>query len=400
MTQRHAEIAGAGFAGLTAGAALAQRGWSVRVHERAAEAREFGAGIWTWENGLRVLNEIGAADEAFDGILVVPSWESRDKNGKIIDHFPMGTHETGGRLFCITRQQLYSAVLNAALRSGVEVVTSSEAVGATPEGELLMKGGARFKADLVIGADGINSAVRESLGLLKRRRKHANGSIRVLIPRLEEEWDDAELDTIIEWWRGPRRLLFTPCSKEILYLHLCSLVRDSEALTIPVNLDVWSRDFPQHEKFIRRIPEGGRWDQFETLWLTRWSTGKVAILGDAAHGMLPGLGQGCGTAMVNALSLAVSLSEEKDGATALSQWERRQRPLTEHTQIYSKTLWPASYLGSSLARVFYNCPVFKPWLTKQRAKPSLSTPHGTEGQERWLPVAMRGAAQTTAGAAS
>ena len=134
MTQRHAEIAGAGFAGLTAGAALAQRGWSVRVHERAPEAREFGAGIWTWENGLRVLNEIGAADEAFDGILLPPSWESRDRTGKVIDYFPTGTHETGGRLFCITRQQLYSAVLNAALRSGVELLTSSEAVGATPGG--------------------------------------------------------------------------------------------------------------------------------------------------------------------------------------------------------------------------------------------------------------------------
>ena len=394
--QRHAEIAGAGFAGLTAGAALAQRGWSVRVHERAAEAREFGAGIWTWENGLRVLNEIGAADEAFEGILVVPSWESRDKNGRIIDYFPMGTHETGGRLFCITRQQLHGAVLNAALRSGVELVTSSEAMGATPEGELLIKGGERFKADLVIGADGIHSAVRESLGLLKRRRKHACGSIRVLIPRHEEEWGDAELDTIFELWRGPRRLLFTPCSKDVIYLHLCSLVRDREALTIPVNLDLWSRDFPQHEKFIRRIPEGGRWDQFETLWLTRWSEGKVAIIGDAAHGMLPGLGQGCGTAMMNALSLAVSLDEDGDVARALSVWEQRERPLTEHTQIYSKTLWPASYLGSGLARVCYNFPVFKPWLAKQRAKPSLHTPHGTAGQERWVPVALRGAGAAAA----
>ncbi len=396
MTQRHAEIAGAGFAGLTAGAALAQRGWSVRVHERAPEAREFGAGIWTWENGLRVLNEIGAADEAFDGILLPPSWESRDGTGKVIDYFPTGTHETGGRLFCITRQQLYSAVLNAALRSGVELLTSSEAVGATPEGELLIKGGGRFKADLVIGADGINSAVRESLGLLKRRRKHGNGSIRVLIPRLEDEWDDADLDTIIEWWRGPRRLLFTPCSKEVLYLHLCSLVRDREALTVPVNRDLWSQDFPQQEKFIRRIPEGGRWDRFETLWLTRWSSGKVAILGDAAHVMLPGLGQGCGTAMVNALSLAVSLDEERDMAAAFSQWEHRERPLTEHTQFYSWTSWPLNEIGPGLARVFYNIPVFKPWLNKQRAKPSRHTPHGTEGQERWLPVAMRGQAPATA----
>ena len=67
MKKRHAEIAGAGFAGLTAATALAQRGWSVRVHERAEECREFGAGIWFWENGVRVLKAIGAADAALEG---------------------------------------------------------------------------------------------------------------------------------------------------------------------------------------------------------------------------------------------------------------------------------------------------------------------------------------------
>ena len=65
--RRHAEIAGGGFTGLTLAAALAQRGWSVRVHERAAEIRAFGAGIWLWENGVRVLNAIGAADEGISG---------------------------------------------------------------------------------------------------------------------------------------------------------------------------------------------------------------------------------------------------------------------------------------------------------------------------------------------
>src|SRR2546426_423705 len=61
---RHAEIAGAGFAGLTAACALARRGWSVRVHERAEALRTMGAGIYIYENGLRVLEAVGAADGA------------------------------------------------------------------------------------------------------------------------------------------------------------------------------------------------------------------------------------------------------------------------------------------------------------------------------------------------
>ena len=123
MTRRHAEIAGAGFAGLTLGAALAQRDWTVRIHERSPECRTFGAGIWFWENGFRVLNAIGACDDALDGAVMAPSWESFDEGGKTIDRFEFGNHETGGRIFCIVRQQLYEAVHQAALRSGVEIET-------------------------------------------------------------------------------------------------------------------------------------------------------------------------------------------------------------------------------------------------------------------------------------
>src|ERR1035438_9188608 len=63
----HAEIAGAGFAGLTAAIALRRRGWTVRVHEKDAALRAFGAGIFIWENGLRVLQAIGAAEDVVRG---------------------------------------------------------------------------------------------------------------------------------------------------------------------------------------------------------------------------------------------------------------------------------------------------------------------------------------------
>jgi len=64
MTERRAEIVGAGFAGLAAACALAQRGWRVRVHERADRLRTTGAGIYIYENGLRVLESLGAYAEA------------------------------------------------------------------------------------------------------------------------------------------------------------------------------------------------------------------------------------------------------------------------------------------------------------------------------------------------
>ena len=393
MAQRHAEIAGAGFAGLTVAAALAQRGWSVRVHERAAEAREFGAGIWTWENGVRVLNAIGAANEAFEGALRIPSWESRNKQGQRVNYFEFGTHETGGRIFCVTRRHLHGAVLNAALRSGVEVVTSSKAIGATPEGELLIEGGKNYKADLVIAADGVSSGIRDSLGLLKRRRRHTSGAIRVNVERKPEEVDHAKWGRIIDFWNGIRRVVFTPCSEDVLYIGFCGLAADEEGFRIPVNKKAWSESFPDLAEFFERIPESGpdagRWDRFETLWLHRWSKGRCAIIGDAAHAMLPGLGQGCGTALQNALSLATCLDEHKTMEEAFAAWEQRERSVTEHTQLWSWTSWPPMRIPEPIIRFAYGLPIVKPWTAKNRAKPSLYTPHGTEGDERWLPKEMR-----------
>ena len=84
MSQRHAEIAGAGFAGLTGACALAQRGWSVRVHERADRLRTTGAGIYIYENGLRVLEAVGAYDAAVKGAPFAHTREVRDDQGRLI----------------------------------------------------------------------------------------------------------------------------------------------------------------------------------------------------------------------------------------------------------------------------------------------------------------------------
>ena len=81
---RHAEIAGAGIGGLALAAALAQRGWSVRVHERNPELRAIGAGIYIWENGLRVLQAIGAYEEAVRGCHQGWMRETRDDNNRTV----------------------------------------------------------------------------------------------------------------------------------------------------------------------------------------------------------------------------------------------------------------------------------------------------------------------------
>src|SRR5438046_4736906 len=103
--QRHAEIAGAGFAGLTAACALAQRGWRVRVHERAERLRTTGAGIYIYENGLRVLESVGACEAAIAGAPRAHTREVRDDRNRVI-----AMHRwSGSRVFSIVRQHVINA---------------------------------------------------------------------------------------------------------------------------------------------------------------------------------------------------------------------------------------------------------------------------------------------------
>ena len=116
----------------------------------------------------------------------------------------------------------------------------------------------------------------------------------------------------IEYWSGTRRVLYTPCSETDIYIALTMLDSDTAAKAVPVRKDEWKRAFPHLEILIDRIGDQGRYDRFDMIKLKRWSAGRVALIGDAAHALPPNIGQGGGCAMMNALSLAVYLEREDD----------------------------------------------------------------------------------------
>lgn len=336
----HAEIAGAGFAGLTAAIALKQIGWSVRVHEADEELRAFGAGIFIWENGLRVLRAIGAYDEVKNGLHSVGIMESRlDGKRGAVQQFGIDT--TGCRMVTMTRHHLYTAILRAAQRHDIEIRTSSQVTSASRDGVLTTSSGESFKADLVIGADGVKSAVRDSLGIKVHREIYNDGITRLLVSRSEEEVRSESWNRVIDFWTrtpGPRRILYTPCNDNELYLAFMAPRADQEGAELPINKAAWSASFPYLRQIIDRVEMEGRYDLYQTSRLDSWTYGRVAVVGDAAHAMPPTLGQGAGLAISNALGLAVALRSAPSVEEALVQWERAERPITDHTQNFASDL--------------------------------------------------------------
>jgi 2-polyprenyl-6-methoxyphenol hydroxylase-like FAD-dependent oxidoreductase len=338
-TPRHAEIAGAGLAGLAAAVALARRGWTVRVHEAAPDLREIGAGLYVWENGLRVLEALGVLDDLAPTAHRVTDFDVVDERFRIVQR--MSFSETRGeRLWTVLRPELHKVLTRHAEANGVDIVTSSKVVGATPDGTIHLAGGRSYAADLVIAADGVNSTMRDSLGLLARKHYLLDGAIRLLVPRSAAERADPQYQRCVEYWKGTRRILYTPCSPDHVYLCFTARASDESAKKIPLDLDMWKREFPRLAFAIDRITPDtpARWDRFPMVKVRHWRRGRVAVIGDAAHAQPPNLGQGACLAMSNGLALGTALAGTDDVAAGLERWEVNERPIVKHTQRWT-WLW-------------------------------------------------------------
>lgn len=338
---RRAEVSGAGFAGLTVATALAQNGWQVRVHERNETLREEGAGIVLWENSLRVLDELGATPDLMSNSMTPPFYETRFNN-EIVSQEDMD----GRRWRTQTRPHLFETLLNAARESGVEVRAGSQVKAATADGVLELVSGEKIEADLIVGADGVGSAVRDSLKIPFTRDRAKDGITRFLVPRRKTELQELEPDTnwdnVIDFWNDDSiglRVLYTPCNDEELYIALMAAASDARGSQVPIDLDVWTQVFPQLAPVLHDAAQTpGKYYRYQTTRLETWTAGRVALIGDAAHAMCPALAQGAGSAISNAYTLAQAVNAE-DIPSALASWETLERPYTD--QVQDRSQWYA-----------------------------------------------------------
>jgi 2-methyl-3-hydroxypyridine 5-carboxylic acid dioxygenase len=284
---------------------------------------------------LRVLEGLDLLEDVLSGSHTPPTYETWLHNKSV-------SRETFNGLpwRIMTRRHLHEALANKARAEGVEILVNSEVVKADPSGAVTLASGEVNQADLVVGADGVGSKVRDSIGFEQDRWISTDGLIRLIVPRKKKELGYGEWDNTIDMWNfWPRvqRILYSPCNDDELYLGFMAPAADPRGSAVPIDLECWMEMFPFLEPVLVEAAkhQTARYDRYETTKLDEWTRGKVALVGDAAHAMCPALAQGAGCAMVNAYSLAMELDEIPDIGDALRSWEKRIRPITDRCQAIS-----------------------------------------------------------------
>lgn len=318
----HVIVAGAGMGGLTLARVLLQKGFDVDVYEQSPELREVGAGLWISINGRRVLDAAGLK-EAIEAInlppidRVVRFWRTgeersvynRDAQASKADH----------TLVQVLRAELQRVLFEAvvALKPGA-VHFGKPAIGAQTVGfraRLLLEGGESVEGDVVVGADGAHSRVRQSLFGPATPRYTGAIAWRGLAPmsRLKPQHRRPLAST----WIGPHAHVTTyPVQRNGEEFVSFSGQVDSDTW----QTDSWSepgeladalKDFEGwHQDILDLFIHSEnlfRWGIFVRDPLDAWSKGRVTLVGDACHSMTPYLGMGVNVTMEDACVLARSL---------------------------------------------------------------------------------------------
>jgi 2-polyprenyl-6-methoxyphenol hydroxylase-like FAD-dependent oxidoreductase len=174
------------------------------VHERRDDLAAEGYGIAIQRNMAHIFESFGILDAILAGGAKIDRRDSMDGAGNVVL-----SRKTERSPYRIDRSHVIARLAERARAAGAEIRLESQVAGAAPDGSITLANGGTGRADLVVVADGINSAIRDSLGLLKRRIWQKDGGVRVAIPRLAGEIAAAERDgsVMIEAWADRRRVL-------------------------------------------------------------------------------------------------------------------------------------------------------------------------------------------------
>ncbi|MEV7013212.1 FAD-dependent monooxygenase [Streptosporangium sp. NPDC051022] len=349
-------IIGGGLGGLATALLLRQAGIEAVVYEQAAELREVGAGIIVAPNMVRPLTRAGLGDRLADfAVRLEAAWELRRwQDGRVLFSQRMGAECRrlyGVDCYVAHRADLLAMLVEALPPDAVRLNRRLTGLRQDErEVELTFAGGqegaqeSTVLADVVVGADGIHSTVRPSIVTEAPPRFSGLCAYRCLVPA--DEAPELMVRPVQTIWLGPgRHFVHYPISGGRL-VNVVAIVPSEdwrlESWTADGRLEDLAREFETWDPVLGRLIGAAagtkRWALYDRSPLERWTDGRITLLGDAAHAMLPFLGQGACQAIEDASVLARCLEEAtpRTAAAALLRYEEIRRPRASQVQLMSR----------------------------------------------------------------
>jgi 2-polyprenyl-6-methoxyphenol hydroxylase-like FAD-dependent oxidoreductase len=326
-TKGKALVIGGGIGGLAAALGLRRGGWEVEVYERAPEIREVGAGLTLWANGLRALELLGVGQAVREVSLPDAEGGVWSREGELlIPATGRELLERYGGLVALHRAELQRLLLDALgaehVRCGAELAGfAQDARGVTAR----FADGSEAAGDVLVGADGLRSAVRAGVHGAAPPVYAGYTSWRAVLPFPVDRLRPGET------WGPGARFGRVPLRDGRVYWYATrnapegARAAGGEKAELREAFRGWHDPVPA---LVEATDEGAilRTDLYDRPPLRRWGTGRVTLLGDAAHPMTPNLGQGAGQALEDAVVLARSLADAGDVEPALRRYEAVRAP--------------------------------------------------------------------------
>src|SRR5215472_15956857 len=352
-------IIGGGIGGLAAARALTLAGMEVAVCEAAGELKEIGAGVALHANAMRVLRAIGVEDSVRK-VAGSSQWAVTREGitGRVISRTSRQQQATA---FGIEGATVHRAdlldVLARSLPEGLVSLGKRCTEVRTGGGAAVARfaDGSEAEADVIVGADGIHSVVRASLFGADDPRFTGKVCYRSVIPTSAVDGTRPAADN--GQWLGPHgTIVLYPLRGTELINVVCHCdddqYRHESWVTECERQEVLDRYADWHESLLRLFAAGDtwyKWALYDRDPIPAWTRDRVTLLGDAAHPMLPYLGQGACQALEDGAVLATALTAEADPGTALARYERTRRPRASRVVLTSRERGLSNHLPSRWA---------------------------------------------------